>query len=731
MTGSKDAEGVTCRNLGIVYNRLREFNKAIEFFHRNLGIAKEIGNKDLVGDTCVNLGDAYHSRHEFQEAMKLFQWGLDIAIETGNKDLEGAAKMNIGVVYRSLGVIKKAIEFFEHGLSIAKEVRNKPLEGDVYRNLGFAYQDLGLFKTAIEYLQKNLRITKMTGNRPSEGYANVNLGALYHCLGNREKAYDCFQQGLSIAEETGDKELVKSAYDDLGNLHCCLGDVQKAIELIKQALIFFKETGKRMEEGEVCLNLSRAYYHRSDLTKAMEFSQQGLIIAKETGSKALNVTASTNLGDIYESPGNFSAAEIFFKSSISLVEEMRVLLQNKDEWKISFRNKHKVYNSLCGLQVQQGKIFEALLTAERGRAQVLADLMKFKFGLKSIQSMSEGQIERESNFLGHISSPAIFIAEDRPKSLNIWLLLKGQKWHFIRKEMSHQLTCLTRASYRRIGVHYGARCEDRSFGGSEDLEIETFFDRGLNETESTSAHRKCCLCNALETLNEAIFASISHWITGDEVIIVPDGQSFLIPYAALVDQHSKYLSERLRIRLAPSLTTLRLLTECPEEHHSKFGALLVGNPWVKTVRIKGCKPFPQLPGAEKEVNMIGKILNIEPLTGKDATKNQVLSKLNSVSLVHIAAHGRSARGEIILSPNDASSEKPREEDFILTMADVLNAQLRAKLVVLSCCHSGQGEIKAEGVVGIARAFLGAGARAVIATLWAIDDAATLVFMEHF
>ena len=46
--------------------------------------------------------------------------------------------------------------------------------------------------------------------------------------------------------------------------------------------------------------------------------------------------------------------KFFFKSSISLVEEMRVLLQNKDEWKISFRNKPKVYNSLCGLQVQQG-----------------------------------------------------------------------------------------------------------------------------------------------------------------------------------------------------------------------------------------------------------------------------------------------------------------------------------------------------------------------------------------
>ena len=154
-----------------------------------------------------------------------------------------------------------------------------------------------------------------------------------------------------------------------------------------------------MEEGEVCLNLSRAYYHRSDLTKAMEFSQQGLIIAKETGSKALNVTASTNLGDIYESLGNFSAAEIFFKSSISLVEEMRVVLQNKDERKISFRNKHKVYNSLCGLQVQQGKIFEALLTAERGRAQVLADLMKFKFGVKSILNQCQkGRLKESLTF---------------------------------------------------------------------------------------------------------------------------------------------------------------------------------------------------------------------------------------------------------------------------------------------------------------------------------------------
>ena len=220
-------------------------------------------------------------------------------------------------------------------------------------------------------------------------------------------------------------------------------------------------------------------------------------------------------------------------------------------------------------------------------------------------------------------------------------------------------------------------------------------------------------------------------IEGDELVLVPDRYSFLIPYAALVDQHSRYLSETLRIRLAPSLTCLRLLSECSEGYHSKSGALLVGNPCLETVRIKQWKNLPRLPGAEKEVKMIGQILNIEPLVGKNASKEKVLSGLSSVSLVHIAAHGCPDTGGIILSPNLTSSDIPEEKDFLLTMADVLEAQLHAKLVVLSCCYSGQGAIKAEGVVGIARAFLGAGARSVIASLWAISDDATMEFMGHF
>ena len=65
------------------------------------------------------------------------------------------------------------------------------------------------------------------------------------------------------------------------------------------------------------------------------------------------------------------------------------------------------------------------------------------------------------------------------------------------------------------------------------------------------------------------------------------------------------------------------------------------------------------------------------------------------------------------------------------MSDISKVQLRAKLVVLSCCHSARGQIRAEGVVGIARAFLGSGARSVLVAQWALDDSATEQFMSHF
>ena len=464
-------------------------------------------------------------------------------------------------------------------------------------------------------------------------------------------------------------------------------------------------------EGPTYINLGVVYKRLGNSKRAMEFYQLATSIAKETGNKDVEQCGYDRLAQVLWCLDEYSKAEECFKSCIELVEEMRVLLEGNDEWKISFRNERDCVSRLVRLQLQQRterKTIEALLTAERGRAEALKDLLEMQYGVrKSIRSLSKHQ--KELIISKHLSSPTLFLMSDT-QSVNIWMLSKGGKLHDFHVKQgvsSDDLTKMTYQAYKQIGVNKSL--------WKNNLSRKEIEDQG----------------DALKFLYDIFIAPFSHSIEGDELVIVPDGSSFLIPYAALVHQNSRYLSKTLRIRLVPSLTTLKLLEECLEGRHSTSGVLLVGNPWVKTVRIKGCKPFPQLPGAEEEVKVIGQILNIEPLTGKNATKDRVLRGLNSVSLVHIAAHGRTETGEIILSPNSASAEKPKEKDFLLTMADVLDAKVHAKLVVLSCCNSGRGKIKVEGVVGIARAFLGAGARSVIATLWAIDDEATLAFMRHF
>ena len=269
-------------------------------------------------------------------------------------------------------------------------------------------------------------------------------------------------------------------------------------------------------------------------------------------------------------------------------------------------------------------------------------------------------------------------------------------------------------------------CEDRSLRNPNDKELAE------ERSFELKSHPSCFETKSLQTFYKDVIDPIRDLLQGDEVVVVPQGSLYLAPYAAFMDLKSKYLCETFRIRLLPSLSSLRLIQNCAVDWHSKTGALLVGNPWVQEVVYEG-RTLKQLEWAEKEVQMIGEILQTVPLVGKQATKDEVLRRISSVALVHIAAHGKMETGEIALAPNTtrSSSVNPAREDYLLTMQDVLKAQIRARLVVLSCCHSARGEVKSEGVVGIARSFLGAGARSVLVSLWAIDDDATMEFMKGF
>ena len=171
------------------------------------------------------------------------------------------------------------------------------------------------------------------------------------------------------------------------------------------------------------------------------------------------------------------------------------------------------------------------------------------------------------------------------------------------------------------------------------------------------------------------------------------------------------------------------------DYHSGKDTLIVGDLDVGVVLLNGEEKYiSELPCARMEAEMIGKLLELEPsriLRGEHDTKHAVLNYLNETNLIHFTTHGDAVRGEICLAPIRYANKSPEKNDFILNMGDVLKVQLRAKLVVLSCCHNGRGKSKAERVFGITRAFSGSSARSVLASLWAVDAKATLQFMKQF
>ena len=718
--GDRDGEGMAYCNLGNAYQGLGNFKQAAEYHEQHLNIAKQLGDRDGEGRAYGNMGNAYQGLGNFKQAAEYHELYLSIAKELGDRDGEGRAYGNLGNAYYSMGNFKQAAEYYQLHLNIAKELGDRDGQGRAYGNLGNTYHSMGNFKQAAAYQKLHLSIAKESGNRYGEGQAYASLGNAYHNMLDFKQAFECWKHSLSIAQEIGDRDNEGKAFRILGEALLRLGDFEQSMEYTKQSLIISKQSGNRAAEGATYDALGDVYSRLGNFKVAVEYHKQSLSIAKQLGDKVQEAESCHSLGHDYEWVGSLSEALDCYRSSVKTFDDMRALLQSKDMWKISFRNLHQcVYTSLWRTLVTTGETDEALCTAEQGRAQALIDVLKEKYGVDSSPSALPEPKETITYILNNLTKETVFVALNE-NTISFWLLRRGKEILFKQKEVEpDSCKLLIDATLRNIGAGVRVMCEDRSM--DEVCDDPPSNREAAEETDQSPTSS----VNSLRQLYDVIIGPIADLLEGDQLLLVPDGPFCLAPYSAL--------SESIRIHIVPSLTALRLIADAPEDFHSRSGALLVGDPCLEEVtNLFGRPVWKQLPFARKEVEMIGKLLKTTPLTGRYATKDEVMKRLESVALAHIAAHGSDETGEILLAPNPGwTSRVPAKKYYILTMSDVQAVRLRARLVVLSCCHSGRGEVKSEGVVGIARAFLCAGARSVLVSLWAIDDEATMEFMKHF
>ncbi|CAH3190076.1 unnamed protein product [Porites evermanni] len=739
--GDKKGEASGYGNLGTVFFSVGQYTKAEEYIQKALVIRKEIGDKEGEASDYGNLGTVFLSVGQYTKAEEYLQKAVVIKKETGDKQGEASAYGNLGTVFQSVGQYTKAEEHLQKALVVSKEIGDKHGEASDYGNLGTLFKSVGQYTKAEEYLQKALVIRKEIGDKQGEASDYGNLGTLFKSVGQYTKAEEYLQKALVISKEIGDKQGEASDYGNLGTLFQSVGQYTKAEKYLQKALVISKEIGDKKGEGAECGNLGAVFISVGQYTKAEEYLQKALVISKEIGDKKGEASGYGNLGTVFQLVGG-SITELVLRNlyeSIQKCEEMHDCFRMKDQFKISFFDEHvSPYLLLCRLLTARGSYCEALYVAELGRSRALADILSHKYSVEKEVSVNLQPWVGVENFMSKNAPSSCLYVSCFHANMRFWILKPNKTIVFRQTKLKESAAKVF--ENQRFGGPQNLRqehCEDRSLFSSylsslpscKPSQDDTVATLRLIEEVEHETHDSEAL--TLADGYNIIVAPVVDLLQESEIIIIPDPLLYPIPFPALKNDNGQYLSDTFRIRIVPSLTTLRLIQQSPADYHSKTGALVIGEPEVSDVYYQGKRlQLCPLPGARMEAEMIGRLLGVEPLLGKDATKRAVLERMHSVSLIHFAAHGYEERGEIALSPLSQCGT-PHEVDYLLTMAEISQVRLTAKLVVLSCCHSASGQVRAEGVVGIARAFLASGARAVLAALWAVEDKATMQFMNHF
>ncbi|XP_078370383.1 uncharacterized protein LOC144654161 [Oculina patagonica] len=738
--GDRRGEGGTYCNLGTVYQSLGDYSKAKECHEKALAISKETNHLRGQGVDYGNLGTVCQHIGDYDTAYKYYKKALEINIRTGHSEGITAAYDYLGVVCQHRGEYVKAEKFWLRALATSKEIGDRTKEANILANLGNIQTMIGEPEKAKELYEEALQISKEEGDIMKEAMMNCNLGTVYHSLGDMTMAKKFLEKSLDIRKRIGSKDGEGIVLGNLGILHTLLGEYAKARKHFEQALEIATQTVDKNGEMEINNNLGSLHLSQNELQKALEFFKTALQICEQMGDVHGKSRAYCNVAVVYMASQDKSKALSYLSASIKSLEEMRVSIGESEYYKIGFADQNTApYRLMVTVLLKLKCVNKALSISELARARTLAELMATTYSRKDLPGFDSNRWIDFTNVIQNNSSTCLsfcFVQE----ILLCWIVRAGRVEVVTIKNLTADirpqdasiqdwLESLANQCYRKFLLLQGERCEDRSFIWDENTapRSRSKVEEGVSASQVTDKEEEGEKePRALKDLYSIIIAPVHKFLEGSEIIIVPDRSLYRIPFAALMDESGSYLSEKFRIRFIPSLTTLKLIQESPANYHSQTGVLIVGDPEVGLP--ESCPP---LPCAREEAEMIGRLLHVRPLTGKQATKQAVLQKIHSVSLIHIAAHGNADRGDIALAPAQHIKGKPKKEDFVLTMSDISKVQLRAKLVVLSCCHSGRGQIKAEGVVGIARSFLGSGARLVLVSMWAVDDSATMEFMKQF
>ncbi|MFM6039598.1 MAG: CHAT domain-containing protein [Sphaerospermopsis kisseleviana] len=764
---------------------LIQINKGIQYYEEAVAVAKETGSIIKQGEALVEIANIYNGT-EASKALAALEQAAKIFQQENNTNKLQATLYTLGNVYREIGQLEKSLTYYQQALAVVeKVVTQSPLDivsknwdqAFIFSRIALVYTSLSKYEKSIEFAQQSVDIWILTfkyieGLKPDQknspfqkfyvdnikrfirgGYLSIAVN--YSLLGQQDQVRKNIQLGEAYSDSSSDSssdskdQNLKSALDNLelwrswkgfggfsvsqveaqalaqvGIAYAELGNNDLASKYFQQAIELSENFPAT--QANIFFGIGLFYTKQGQYDLAISFHEKAVAPAQKVNNKVLQALILHEIGINNFDIGNLPKAVVALYEAITIYESVRIDLTDKSQISI-FELQSTTYTILQKSLIAQNKFQEALEVAERGRARAFVNLLTSRISGKQVNQLNVQpptiekiqKIAREQNAtiveytIAHQSGRQSYPKTWNPSEMYIWVVKPTGEITFKQVDLTTLKTPLAEL-VKNSRVSIGA--------GGRGIKVEPTGEEVQKEN--------------LQTLHKILIDPIASLLppnSDEKVIFIPHDSLFLVPFVALQDQDGKYLIEKHTILTAPAIQVLDLTDQQRQKVRGK-DILVMGNPIMPKVGDPPVQLDP-LKGAEKETLAIAKffqdqLFKTKAITGKDATKAAFKQKLSSARIIHLATHGlladtnKSIPTAIALAPTE-------NDDGLLTPGEIVDLSINAELVVLSACDTGRGAITGDGVVGLSRAFITAGAPSVIVSLWAVPDAPTAELMTEF
>ena len=754
--GDISGEATTLNNIGLVHSDLGDKQTALDYYNQALPLLQQVGNTSVEATTLNNIGLVHSDLGDKQTALDYYNQALPLLRQVGNTSVEATTLGNIGTVYSSLGDKQAALDYYNQALPLLRQVQNISVEATTLNNIGAVYSDLGDKQTALDYYNQALPKYRQVRDIAGQATTLSNIGLVYSDLGDKQTALDYYNQALPLLRQAGNISVEVTTLGNIADVERDRGDLTEALKQINAAIDLIEALRSKIINPD----LRQSYfatvqgYYQLKIDLLMQLHQQdpdrgydavALQTSENSRARVLaELLTEANLNIRLGVDPDLLAEEKRLNRQLSAVEKQRQDLvsgsHTSSDLDQLITERDNILKQLSDVETkirQDSPAYANLkypspITLEKIQATLEEDTLLLEYALgkdnsylfvvgknsfSTYQLPPRAEIEAAvDEYLQLLKSPIQTDVTPGQKLRDILLSpianqLNKQQLIIVSNGKLQLLPFAALPISDGVGVSTGALPLHSDGVGVSTGALPLHSDDGVGvSTEVGVSTGALPLLVNHEIISLPSFTSLS--VQKEEWQKRPSAPK---TFAVLADPV-----------FGPKDPRLSGIVADKNQNLSELEGLR-----------QGCQNLDPLPYSEEEANnILTQVADDQEFSalGFDATREAAIgSNLQQYQMVHFATHG-CIHDNPLLSGLAFSGydEQGNRQDSFLRLQDIFNLQLNAELVVLSACETGLGDnVSGEGIVGLTRGFMYAGARRVLVSLWAVNDPATATLMENY